>query len=262
MRPDPSSSLDPAGALAAAARPRPAAPRPIGAVLVAGGGGKLGAAVIEALLATGAWATVGVLVERVLQHALRGFQPVAHTAGAMASAQAHTAIVVFDGRPSRLGRDAAFLHPEPAALPALARGLHASGVRALMVCTPHRAGLMPQALQQGLASLDESAVAALGFEHLVFMRVAHDGSALAPALNAPERLARWMLGQLNWMVPRAEQAVRLETVARVAAAWATLWPQAEPGTRVLPTAVLWQAAQAGDARAVVKAWMGAEEAAS
>jgi hypothetical protein len=176
----------------------------------------------------------------------------------MASARAQTAIVVFDGRPSRLGRDAAFLQPEPAGLPALASALYASGVRALLVCTPHRAGLMPQALQQGLASLDESAVAALGFDHLVFMRVAHDGSALAPAQTAPERLARWMLGQLNWMVPRAEQAVRLETVARVAAAWASQWPQATPGTRVLPTEVLWQAAQAGDARAVVKAWMDPE----
>jgi hypothetical protein len=56
-------------------------------------------------------------------------------------------------------------------------------------------------------------------------------------------------------VPQREQAVRLDTVARVAAAWAALWPQAPAGTRVLPSELLWRAAQVKDARPVVFAWL-------
>lgn len=247
--------LNPHTALGAAARPAAAVTRTdAGAVLVVGAGGKLGAAVVEALLG-GDGARVGVLVQRELQHAVRGLHTVQDDDAALAAATASTAVVVFEASASRLGRDAAFVQPDVAQLLALAQRLRTAGVRALLVLTPHRAGLLPRALQAGLANLDESAVAALGFEHLVFMRVAQDGSTLDALRTAPQRLAFWMLSQLHWMVPQREQAVRLETVARVAAAWVVLWPSASQGTRVLPTEVLWQAAQVKDARAVVGAWM-------
>jgi hypothetical protein len=248
--------LNPLTALQRAVRPPTTGLRAAtGTVLVVGAGGKLGASVVEALLGTGHRARVGVVVQRPLQHAVSGLRAITDDDAALASAGATTAIVVFEGSVSRLGRDAAFVQPDAARLTALATRLRLAGVRALMVCTPHRAGLLPRALQLGLANLDESAVAALGFEHLVFMRVAQGGGALSNMLSAPQRLARWMLSQLHWMVPQAEQAVRLETVARVAAAWAERWPQAAPGTRVLPTEVLWRAAQAGDAREVVADWL-------
>jgi NAD(P)-dependent dehydrogenase (short-subunit alcohol dehydrogenase family) len=248
--------LNPQIALGAAVRPpAPSARAAAGAVLVVGAGGKLGAAVVEALLGAGDLASVSVLVQRALRHALRGLCAVQNDDAAIAAAAPTTAVVVFEASISRLGRDAAFVQPEVAQLIELAQRLRTAGVRALLVLSPHRAGLLPRALQAGLANLDESAVAALGFDHLVFMRVAQDGSPLEALRTAPQRLAFWMLSQLHWMVPQREQAVRLETIARVAAAWAVLWPQAAPGTRVLPTEVLWQAAQVKDARAVVAAWL-------
>jgi hypothetical protein len=248
--------LNPQNALHAALRaPATALRATHGPALVVGAGGKLGTAVLQALLAGGGVGNVGALVQRRLQHAVRGFHAVDDDDAALARFGAHTAIVVLEPATSRLSLDAPFAQPQPALLPQLAQRLRQAGVRALLVLTPHRAGLMPRALQMGLANLDESAVAALGFEQLVFMRVAHEGSALQTLLSAPQRLAHWMLAQLHWMVPQHEQAVRLETVARVAAAWATLWPHATPGTCVLPSEVLWQAAQVRDAAPVVGSWL-------
>jgi NADPH:quinone reductase-like Zn-dependent oxidoreductase len=248
------SMLNPLTALQGALRPM--APTPLTAlhpVLVFGAGGPLGSAVVQALLGAG-FNRVGAVVQRPLHHAVRGFVPVADEAQAWQALGMRTAVVVFEAATSRLKLDAPFAQPEPAQLPALAQRLRASGVRAMLVATPHRAGLLPRALQQGLASLDEQAVAAVGFEQLAFMRIAQDSTAQAAA-PAPQRLARWMLSQMRWMIPQQEQAVRLETVARVAAAWAALWPQAQPGTRVLPSELLWQAAQVKDARSVVRPWL-------
>ena len=153
----------------------------------------------------------------------------------------------------------AIVRPTPQALPALATRLLASGVRRLVVVVPHRAALLPLALQQGLATLDEAAVAALGFEQLVLMRMAQAGLALnatgAGRPSAPQRLAGWMLSQLNWMVPPSEQAVRAATVARVAAALALQLADAAPATRVLPAQLLWHAAQQRDVHATVQAWL-------
>ena len=71
----------------------------------------------------------------------------------------------------------------------------------------------------------------------------------------PARLARWLLGQLHWMVPQGDQPVRTDTVARVAARLAVVLPQATPGTRVLPPDVLWAAAQAPATDSVVDDWL-------
>jgi hypothetical protein len=110
------------------------------------------------------------------------------------------------------------------------------------------------ALQRGLASLDEAAVAALGFEQLVFMRMPQAGAS-GEALDVPRRLARWMLSQLRWMIPQHEQPVRADTVARVAAALALQLPQGAAGTRVVPSELLWQAAQQRDVAAAVARWL-------
>jgi hypothetical protein len=125
-----------------------------------------------------------------------------------------------------------------------------------VVVVPHAPALLPQALKQGLANLDEGAVAAMGFAQLVFMRMAQAGGAPGPAgRSAPQRLAAWMLSQLRWMVPQREQPVRADTVARVATALAVALPGATPGTRVLPPELLWQAAQQPQADALVGAWL-------
>jgi hypothetical protein len=239
-------------ALATAYRKPPrvaAAPR---RVLVVGASGGLGAAVLEQLLATQRFERVGALVEQAMQPAVHGFAPVHDNE--IAGFAADTALVVFNRQRSANGREAAFVRPDPQALPALAQRLHGSGVRHLVVVVPHTPSLLPMALQQGLASLDEAAVAALGFEQLVFMRMAQNDRA-AEGLDAPRRLVRWMLSQLHWMIPQREQPVRAETVARVAAALSLQLADVPHGTRVLPGAVLWQAAQQRDATVAVQAWL-------
>lgn len=243
--------LDVQQALGAAARPtlrEATAPR---RALVVGASGALGAAVLEQLLGTQRFEQVGALVDQPIQPALRGFVPVRDSE--IDGFGADSAVVVFDRLRAAFGREAAFVAPQPADLTALAARLHAAGVRCLVVAVPHAPSLLPMALQQGLASLDEAAVAALGFTHLSFMRMAQAGSGDG-ALAAPQRLARWMLSQLHWMIPQREQPVRAETVARVAAALAVAAPGA-PGTHVLPAAVLWQAAQQRDASAAVAQWL-------
>lgn len=235
---------------AAAAAPRRRA-------LVVGAGGALGSAVLEQLLAARRFERIGALVQQPVRAALRGFVAVNDDAAALRDFGADAALVVFDRARRSFGRELAFVRPEPLALPALAGCLRAAGVRVLLVVVPHRPALLPMALQQGLASMDEAAVAAIGFEHLVFMRMAQDDAAAdACARSAPQRLARWMLSQLHWMVPQREQPVRVDSVARVAAALACGLPRAAPGTRVLPAALLWQAAQQRDAGALVEAWLG------
>ena len=101
-------------------------------------------------------------------------------------------------------------------------------------------------------------MAALGFEQLVFMRMAQStgaGPAAETTPGAPARLAAWMLSQLHWMAPQREQPVQPATVAKVAAALAVQLPQATAATRVLPAQWLWHAAQQRDVRDTVQAWL-------
>jgi hypothetical protein len=244
--------LDVNQALATAYRKPPRAVAAARRALVVGASGGLGAAVLEQLLATQRFERVGALVAQAMQPALHGFAPVHN--GEIASFAADTALVVFDRQRSANGREAAFVKPDPQALPALAQRLHGSGARRLVVVVPHTPSLLPMALQHGLASLDEAAVAALGFEQLVFMRMAQNDRA-AEGLDAPRRLARWMLSQLHWMIPQREQPVRADTVAKVAAALAVQLLDAPHGTRVVPSVLLWHAAQQRDVTETVQAWL-------
>lgn len=246
---------DPAQALAAAARPPPRVQASQRRVLVLGGGGPLGSLVVERLLAGRRFAHVGVWTVQPLQPALSGLEPVPEATWPAFGAD--TALVVFDRERHANGRDQAFGRPLPADLPALATRLQGLGVQVLVVVVPHAPGALPQALKAGLASLDEAAVAALGFSHLVFMRTAQAGQG-AQGLSPPQRLARWMLGQVHWMVPKGDQPVRMATVARVAARLATGLPSHAPGTRVLPPELMWAAAQAPASDAPVDAWLAGQ----
>ncbi|MBT9486326.1 MAG: hypothetical protein IV093_02335 [Rubrivivax sp.] len=245
--------LHPAQALAAANRPLPRAVSSQRRVLVLGGGGVLGSAVVERLLSGQRFAHVGVWTVQPLQPALRGLEPVPEADWPAFAPD--TAVVVFDRERDANGRDLAFGRPLPAELAARAAHLHQLGVATLVVVVPHAPGALPQALKAGLATLDEGAVAALGFRHLVFMRSAQAASAAPGGQSPPERLAQWMLGQLLWMVPQRDQPVRSVTVARVAARLAAALPGSVPGTRVLPPELLWAAAQAPKSDRAVDAWL-------
>jgi hypothetical protein len=250
--------LDPQTALAAAARPLPPAASAPRRVLLLGGGGALGAAVLERLLAEHRFAQIGVLADATLQPTLRRLQAVPPAAAEAFGAD--TALIVFDRERHANGREAAFVRTEPAELAPWARRLRAAGVQTLLVVVPHRAALLPAALKAGLASLDEGAVAALGFRQLVFMRMAQAGGAGEAGGSWLQRLGQGLLGQMHWMVPQREQPVRAATVARVAVELAQQLPGAAPATRVLAPEWLWHAAQASEPGPLLAAWLAGQPA--
>lgn len=253
--------LDPAQALPAAARPSLPLPVPSTArrVLVVGGAGALGSALLESLLGAHRFERVAVAVRRPVSPALRGLVVVDDSEAAWQAFAPESALIVFDRERKANGRDDAFVRPQPSELLALATRLRAAGARQLIVALPHAPAMLPQALKAGLASLDEGAVADLGFDHVVFMRLAQAGlAASAVEASHPQRLADWMLRQLHWMVPSSEQPVRRETLARVVARLLIELPAAPRGTRVLPPELLWHAAQAADIEPLVQRWLAGE----
>ncbi|HEY0859214.1 MAG TPA: hypothetical protein VGE16_19250, partial [Albitalea sp.] len=232
---------------------RPASAR---RVLVAGGAGALGAAVLERLLASRSFAQVGVLVTQPLNAALRGLvtMPSAELDAPSEGLGEDTAVIVFDRDRHANGREQAFLRPRPADLPGLAGALRARGVRDLVVVLPHAPATLPEALKQGLANLDEQAVAALGFEHLVFVRP----SQAAPGARSGrplQRVADWVLSQLQLMIPQRDKPVRAGNVAQFSAQLAVQLPGSPAGTRVVPPELVWEAAQSSDLPGLVHDWL-------
>jgi hypothetical protein len=230
--------------------------------VVVGGVGPLGSVVLEHLVSSGGFARVATPVWRPVAMALRGIEawPLATLQQPPpAGHRADTGVVVFDREHHRHGREAAFVRPLPAELPLLGRWLQAAGVRRLVVVMPHAPALLPQALRAGLASLDEQALAGLGFDQLVIVRPAR-----APGQRAPQHdglptgglhaLAQGLLAQLGWMVPQREQALRPRKVAAFVTALVRALPAAATGTRVAPPELLWDWAQPGG-DAALAAWL-------
>ena len=229
--------------------------------LVAGAAGTLGSALLERALGSGRFAAVSALVVQPIEAALRGFEPLdfAGWQRPLRSGAADTAWIVFDRERHANGREAAFYRPSPEALLPLARWLHAGGVRRLVIVLPHAPGLLPHALRSGLASLDEHAVAALGFEQLVIVRSAQDASRVRAATWMLRMVQLW-LAQLRFMIPQREQPVRVECVAALAVEIAVALSAATPGTRVASPELIWQAAQQDDLAAFARRWLGSAEA--
>jgi hypothetical protein len=178
---------------------------PLSSLLVLGAGGTLGLGLLGEALVAGRFAQVQAVVEQPLASALRGLVPLP-TARLQSPGRlgADSALIVFERERHSNGRDGAFVQPVPADLLPLSARLRAGGVRRLVVVLPHSPALLPQALRHGLASLDEGAVAGLGFEHLIFVRAAQHGSSAQP-VSRLQRVANWWLSQLRFMVPQQEQ---------------------------------------------------------
>jgi hypothetical protein len=238
------------------------------AVLLAGGAGPLGSALLERFSGSGRWGHVWVLADPTqgeLQSAVRNVSALAMDATAnslgweAASPAPLAGLIVFDQPRLYNERERAFWMPQPPQLLAVATQMKAHGVRNLAVVVPHQQALLPDALKRGLASLDEQAVQGLGFERLLLVR-------RAPALpggraeSGAKALAAWMLGQLRFMVPQREQPVRsVKLAAFVEAVWAQ-WlgnPALSAGTRVVPPEPLWEAATAPNMDDAARGWLKA-----
>jgi hypothetical protein len=239
--------------LQASRRMAPASPAKHQRLLIAGAGGALGNEVVRRLVGLHGFERAEVLAREPIRAGLRhvGVRVVDGDPAGWPPAATDTGIVLFD--PPRLfhQRERALFAPAPEQLPALAAWLRRSGASTLAVVLPHAPGRLPEALKHGLASLDEQALAALGFERLLIIR-----SAQAPGRATRggrlHALARWMLSVVTYMIPSSEQPVRSRKVAQFAALALQLAP---PGIHIAASDTVWRAAQ-GDPRPVVREWLG------
>ena len=244
---------EPFQALQAASRgpvPRAAAPT----VLMAGATGVLGNEVLRRLAGSGRYGPVQVLTREPVTEGLRGVACLSvppEPGDGWPRVAAQVGVILFD--PPRLfyDRERALWTPRPDQLLALAGWMRGCGVATLAVVLPHVQGRLPEALKRGLASLDEHAVAALGFERLLFVRSAQKPEP-ARRTGALASTAHWMLSSLHYMVPSSEQPVRAAAVAELVA---TALQMAPAGIHVAAPELVWRAAQ-GNLRAQVAAWLG------
>ncbi len=240
----------------AASQHRSAAPPALPRLLIAGATGALGNAVLRRLVGMQRHSHTQVLASLPLGQGMRHVS--AHeVAGQVAQwprAQADVAVVMFDPPRMFYHRERALCTPAPEQLAAVGAWLKSCGVHTLAVVLPHAQGTLPEALKRGLASLDEHALAALGFERLLIVRTAEKPLA-ASGNNSLEKLAAWMLSTASFMVPSSEQPVRAGKVAELVDMALQHLPV---GTWVAAPELVWQAAQgdAGQMRAVVREWFG------
>lgn len=225
-------------------------------IVIAGAVGSLGAEVVEQALGRGGFAAVHVLATRAWHATMRGLHPLHVDDGfdAPPPPLPRLALVAFDKPRRANGRDDGFVRTDPGELPALARWLHAGGVRDLVVVMPHAQASLPEALKAGLASLDEQAVASIGFHRLAVIRSARPPDALDS--RGLQRLADTVLAQLRIMQPQHQQPLRAKQVALIATLVARRIGDAPPGTRVLSPERVWQAAQQRDPAPLLEAWLG------
>src|SRR6185369_6140656 len=222
-------------------------------LVIAGATGALGNEVLRRLVGLQQFESTWVLSREPITPALRGVATTLVASDSPADwppARAETGVILFD--PPRLfyQRERALWTPRPEQLPELARWMRRSGLTTVAIVLPHAHGRLPEALKRGLASLDEQAVAALGFGRLLLIRSAQKPGAVASSAFLP-RVAHWTLSIARYMVPSSEQPVRAAKVAELLAVALRLAP---PGIHVAAPELVWRAAQ-GDLRAVAGQWL-------
>ena len=212
-------------------------------LLIAGATGALGNAVMQRLVGTHRFAHTQVLAREPMGQGMR-MVSLQLVAGDIAfwpqpAQRSDVAVVMFEPPRMYYERERALWTPEPEQLSALAVWLKSGGVSTLVIVLHHAQGSLPESLKRGLASLDEQALASIGFDRLIIVRSAQKPAALVktPPL---EKLAHWMLGIFQFMVPSSEQPVRPTKLAQLVDA---LLQTAPRGITVLAQEEVWSLAQ-------------------
>ncbi len=239
-------------------------------LVVAGATGALGSEVLHRLAGHGHYAHTEVLAQEPMTTGLASLsmalvgqaEPDTIENWPPLPLAAQVAVVMFE--PPRLyhDRERALWTPELHQLLPLAQWLRRCGVHTLAVVMPHAQGSLPDALKYGLASLDEQAVTALGFERVLLVRSAHK---MTPPVQAGffNKTAAWMLSTVSYMIPQTVQAIRPSRLAEFIEAALRVLPL---GTHVASPELLWQAANPQTAhlktgaapshvQTVVEAWL-------
>ena len=246
-------------------------------LVVAGATGALGSEVLRRLAGHGHYAHTEVLAKEPIKTGLLtvsmvlvGADPAHETIEnwPVLPLTAQVAVVMFEPPRPYHDRERALWTPGLEQLLPLAQWLRRCGVHTLAVVMPHAQGRLPDALKHGLASLDEQAVAALGFERMLLVRSAHK---MPPPVQTGffNKTAAWMLSTLSYMVPQTVQAIRPTRLAEFIEAALRVLPA---GTHVASPELLWQAANPPSANAhtkngaaasqtqtVVQAWLSSRE---
>jgi hypothetical protein len=213
-------------------------------LLIAGATGVLGNAVLRRLVGMHRYAHTQVLAWEPVQQGMR--QLSLHVVAGDISQwpvdqRCDVAVVMFEPPRMFYERERALWtpQPQPQQLTELAAWLHACGASTLAVVLPHAQGTLPESLKRGLASLDEQALAAIGFERLLILRSAEKPVAQARQ-SLLESLAHWMLGIFKFMVPTQEQPVRPTKIAEMVDA---LLLSAPAGITVVSPQEMWELSQ-------------------
>lgn len=223
-------------------------------MLVAGATGPLGNEVLNRVVGGQKYALVQVLARERYTEGLRGMQLLPQTGDApqqWPQQSADVGLIMFEPPRPFYQRERALWTPQPAQLLAVAQWMHACGVKTLAVVLPHDMGSLPQSIRQGLATVDEHDVAALGFERLILVRSAKEPARRSMG-NLLQHTAGMLLSGLSYMVPQSDRPVRAMHVARLVEA-ALL--QAPAGIHVASPERVWRAAQKGGLHAELRDWL-------
>lgn len=222
-------------------------------LLMAGATGALGNAVLQRLTGSPRYPSVDVLAREAIRPGLRSVRIAVREGERIADwplLSADTGIVLFDPPRLHYQRERALWTPKPEQLPDLATWMQRCGVKTMAIVLPHDQGRLPRALQQGLANLDEQAVAALGFDRLLIVRSAVKPAAPA-ARNLWQRLANLVLSGLAYMLPHSQSPVRASKVAELVDLALREMP---PGIHIAPAELVWRCSQSA-VPTVVQAWL-------
>jgi hypothetical protein len=233
----------------------PTRKRPV--LLIAGAGGVLGREVSRRLIGSMAFEHTVVLTHSPFHATMRGVQGhsvVNNDLKQTPTLDAQVGIMMFEPGNSFYDRENSIWTPDPSQVPALAHWMADCGVRTLVMVLPHQPNRLPLALQHGLASLEEHAIASLAFNTLVILRVADSRPAVAPEGSYGERLAGWLLRNLKYMIPSREMPLRASQLAKVVGQIVQQARQVESGTFVAGQELLSRAVH-GNADAIIKAWL-------
>lgn len=215
-------------------------------LLIAGACGALGNAVLRRLVGVHRYAHTVVLAREAVQQSMR-LLSLHLVAGEITdwpvALQCDVAVIMFEPPRMYYERERALWTPQPDELTALATWLQRCGASTLVVVLPHAQGSLPESLKRGLASLDEQALASLGFERLLILRSAQKPAELRHT-HPLDRLAHWMLSIFSFMVPSQEQPVRPTKIAEIVDA---LLQSAPSGITVLAPQEMWALSQCDDA---------------
>ncbi len=225
-------SPDPRDALAASQFAAPVRASGLRVAVVAGCTGRLGEALLNAVLGSSVYERVYASTRMPLESSLRKLVaadighalPAVDDVYCLIAGQDHALSAA-----SYFGRDDAFAEYPPKAIVDLVRGARAAGARRFALISPIEVYLQSSVFAEAVIDEAEYTVGSAGFESVVILRPTASGTA-QPQGTAMQRFMHWWFRQFTHMIPSSMQPVLSSRVASMAVEALTT---AGPGRRVV-----------------------------